>query len=317
MAEEKDKSLDQQIKEAELAKLNAETADLEKRSKQARVMGVPIVQIIFGGIVVGFVLLNYIQPLVNLNTDISTKEKDYNEIKDRLERIEIEARSKDLELLADSLQTEQTKLAGLNDLLTQETAALEQQTKEAKTNLASVQKRIAALNAQERNLQIKIRITEAFGALDSARYANALQQYEMIKAKNYYDKNLNPDGKGIDNQFQLPPGDSVIFDAATGLTWQQSGSGIISYSVADDEYIQKTNAETYGGYNDWRLPTLEEGMSLMEPGKKNDLYISGQFDKGQILIWTSDKPTASRAWYVIFINGNCFKVEFEDSIINV
>ena len=141
--------------------------------------------------------------------------------------------------------------------------------------------------------------------------------YEMIKAKNYYDKNLNPDGKGIDNQFQLQPGDSVIFDAATGLTWQQSGSGIITYSVTDDEYIQKINAETYGGYNDWRLPTLEEGMSLMEPGKKNDLYISAQFDKGQIRIWTSDKPTASRAWYVIFINGNCFKVEFEDSIINV
>ena len=92
-----------------------------------------------------------------------------------------------MELLADSLQTEQTKLAGLNDLLTQETAALEQQTKDARTNLASVQKRIAALNAQERNLQIKIRITEVLGALDSARYANALQQYEMIKAKNYYD----------------------------------------------------------------------------------------------------------------------------------
>ena len=87
--------------------------------------------------------------------------------------------------------------------------------------------------------------------------------------------------------------------------------------MADDEYIQKINAETYGGYNDWRLPTLEEGMSLMEPGKKNDLYISGQFDKSQIRIWTSDKPTASRAWYVIFINGYCFNVEFEDSIINV
>ena len=73
MAEEKDKPLDQQIKEAELAKLKAETADLEKRSKQARVMGVPIVQIIFGGIVVGFVLLNYILPLVKLNNEINTK----------------------------------------------------------------------------------------------------------------------------------------------------------------------------------------------------------------------------------------------------
>ena len=67
MAEEEKKPLDQQIKEAELAKLKAETVDVEKHSKQVRVMGVPLVQILFGGIVVGFVLLNYIQPLVNLN----------------------------------------------------------------------------------------------------------------------------------------------------------------------------------------------------------------------------------------------------------
>ncbi len=44
MAEEKEKSLDQQIKEAELAKLKAETAEVDKRNKQARVMGVPNVQ---------------------------------------------------------------------------------------------------------------------------------------------------------------------------------------------------------------------------------------------------------------------------------
>ncbi len=44
MAEEKDKPLDQQIKEAELAKLKAETAEVDKRNKQARVMGVPNVQ---------------------------------------------------------------------------------------------------------------------------------------------------------------------------------------------------------------------------------------------------------------------------------
>ena len=43
MVDEEDKPLDQQIK--------AETTDLEKRSKQTRVMGVPLAQIIFGGIV--------------------------------------------------------------------------------------------------------------------------------------------------------------------------------------------------------------------------------------------------------------------------
>ena len=96
MAEEKEKSLDQQIKEAELAKLKAETADVEKHSKQVRVMGVPLVQILFGGIVVGFVLLNYIQPLVDLNKDINTKEKEYD-------RIEFSLRNKILEARADTL----------------------------------------------------------------------------------------------------------------------------------------------------------------------------------------------------------------------
>ena len=104
-------------------------------------MGVPLAQIIFGGIVVGFVLLNYIQPLVNLNTqkanlqtEISTKKTDYNEIKDRLERIELEARSKALEQLSDSLKIEQANLAALNDLLSRETAALAHRTKKLSLN---------------------------------------------------------------------------------------------------------------------------------------------------------------------------------------
>ena len=287
MAEEKDKPLDQQIKEAELAKLKAETADLEKRSKQARVMGVPLVQIIFGGIVVGFVLLNYIQPLVKLNTekanlqtDISTKEKDYNEIKDRLERIEIEARSKALEQLSASLKIEQAKLAALNDSLSRETAALAQQTKTAQLDLANVQKRISALNAQEQKLlatiaseKIRATIAAGFGNLDSLRYATVLEKYQMIKAKDYYDSRLNPEGKGIDNQFQPQPGDSVIYDAATRLTWQQSGSSEWTDYWAVKKYVQKINDETYGGYNDWRLPTLEEAMSLFRTGtKERPLY---------------------------------------------
>ena len=270
-------------------------------------MGVPLAQIIFGGIVVGFVLLNYIQPLVNLNTqkanlqtEISTKKTDYNEIKDRLERIELEARSKALEQLSDSLKIEQANLAALNDSLSRETAALAHRTKKAEFKLASVQKRISVLNTQEKELQatiesekVRVIITAAFGgSLDSETYANVLEKYQIIKAKNYYDSRLNPDGKGIDQQFQLQPGDSVIFDAATGLTWQQSGSGYGSSYADGEDYLKKINAETYGGYKDWRLPTLEEAMSLMEPERKRRLYIAEQFDAEQRFILTSDKLSA-------------------------
>ena len=126
----------------------------------------------------------------------------------------------------------------------------------------------------------------------------------MIKAKNYYDKRLNPDGKGIDHQFQAQRGDSVIFDAATGLTWQQGGSRNINYGGAED-YIKKINANLYGGYSDWRLPTLEEAMSLMKPEQKRGRYIAEQFDAEQSSIWKSDKLSAPRAWFVGFGGGYC------------
>ena len=127
----------------------------------------------------------------------------------------------------------------------------------------------------------------------------------MIKNNNYYDSRLNPKGKGKDNQFELQPGDSVIFDAATGLTWQQSGSSRSMLPLEAEKYIQKINAGTYGGYNDWRLPTLEEAMSLMEPAQnKVGLFIHPVFDETRY-IWTSDKFGALRAWYVSFFDGYC------------
>ncbi len=221
------------------------------------------------------------------------------------------------------MKIEQSKLAALNDSLSRETTALAQQTKKAQLDLASVQKRISVLNAQEKELQatiesekVRVIITGTFGgSLDSKTYANVLEKYQMIKAKKYYDGRLNREGKGIEHQFQPQPGDSVIIDAAIGLTWQQSGSSESMNYASAGEYIQRFNDESYdgyGGYSDWRLPTLEEAMSLMEPERKNDRFIDAQFDAKQSSTWTSDKLFASRAWVVYFISGNCDFFDVDD-----
>jgi hypothetical protein len=79
----------------------------------------------------------------------------------------------------------------------------------------------------------------------------------------------------------------------------------MTYADAEN-YIRELNKKGVAGYNDWRLPTLEEAMSLMEPSEKHgDLYIDPVFDKTQRWIWTADKLRAGVAWVVSFGSGYC------------
>ena len=129
----------------------------------------------------------------------------------------------------------------------------------------------------------------------------------MIKEKGYFDYELNPSGTGISHNYEIRADGKVVYDHATGLAWQQSGSDDEKPYEDAKSYIKALNRQSFAGYSDWRLPTLEEAMSLMEPSKKNGkLYIDSVFDKTQRWIWTSDLYDASSAWVVGFSLGYCF-----------
>ena len=130
----------------------------------------------------------------------------------------------------------------------------------------------------------------------------------LLSEKNLYDRRLNANAAGTDHQYELQEinGDSVVIDHATNLTWQRSGSGYYMNYESAQVYIDSLNSAGFASSNDWRLPTLEEGMSLMEPQRQNgDLYIDTRFDKYQRWIWTADKSSASIAWVVYFNLGFC------------
>lgn len=88
--------------------------------------------------------------------------------------------------------------------------------------------------------------------------------------------------------------------------WQQSGSDNMIFEDVK-KYINEINEKRFADFNDWRLPTLEEGLSLMEPKQKNSFYIDPIFDNKQRFIWTADKlKVAVAQWVVGFYGGYCF-----------
>ncbi|HLC16414.1 MAG TPA: DUF1566 domain-containing protein [Thermodesulfovibrionia bacterium] len=130
----------------------------------------------------------------------------------------------------------------------------------------------------------------------------------MLKTKGFYDRDWNKNGKGIENDYEIKVinGDKVIVDRTTDLMWQKSGSPSYMIYADAERYINELNDNRFAGFNDWRLPTLEEAMSLMEPTQKNkNLYIDPLFNGKQKWIWTADMTSSSVAWVVFFYNGDC------------
>ncbi len=118
--------------------------------------------------------------------------------------------------------------------------------------------------------------------------------------------NLDENGRPkhyIKNDYEDAGNDTVI-DHATGLTWQQSGSeNYMAYKPAL-EYVRELNRKRFAGFDDWRLPTVDELASLLEPEEQsNDLFINPIFDETQRYCWTSDQRGSGSAWPVYFGNG--------------
>ena len=130
---------------------------------------------------------------------------------------------------------------------------------------------------------------------------------KMLQEKDFFHTNWYWMGKGLQHEYKETTrhNEKVIIDHTTGLTWQQAGSFETGNFKKAQEYTPRLNDEKFAGYSDWRLPTLEEAMSLMEAKSEDALFINSIFDKAQTGIWTADKGSASRAWNVDFHDGGC------------
>jgi len=110
---------------------------------------------------------------------------------------------------------------------------------------------------------------------------------ELWRPRTYIPNELN------DNQ------DGTVTDKSTGLVWQQSGS---EYPLTWDQahaYVYRLNEKQCAGHTGWRLPTVNELMSLLiDTPHGEDFCIEPIFEKKQKWLWSADRRSFTSAWYV-------------------
>ena len=112
---------------------------------------------------------------------------------------------------------------------------------------------------------------------------------------NYNGDFCNPGGEF--QNFFIDNRDGTVTDDATHLMWQKDGSPVTMTWAEAKSYAGKLNEESFAGYSDWRIPTVEELASLMESSWKNgDLFIDPLFDRTQRHLWSLDTSRVNRAW---------------------
>jgi hypothetical protein len=102
-------------------------------------------------------------------------------------------------------------------------------------------------------------------------------------------------------------GDAAVLDKETGRVWEQSpDTGTRTWFNALTHCYQRE----VGGRKGWRLPTIEELASLVEPGDPPggpDLPPGHHFSNVRSSTYwsaTTDVGSTSFAWRVDFFNGN-------------
>jgi DNA-binding winged helix-turn-helix (wHTH) protein len=162
----------------------------------------------------------------------------------------------------------------------------------------------------------------------------------MVCDKRFYCLYWNETGEGVAHAYRLEvigSNEVVVVEPVSGLMWQKDNFDV-DYAGAR-ELIRERNARRVAGFDNWRLPTLEEAMSLMttpqagfvvelvRPGiyvgggnswdpesswtpdevVKRIVHIDRIFDRSIGDYWTADTGSGGHAWAVAYLDGFCYE----------
>ncbi|MEA3466898.1 MAG: DUF1566 domain-containing protein [Thermodesulfobacteriota bacterium] len=128
---------------------------------------------------------------------------------------------------------------------------------------------------------------------------------DFMKKWNFYDGDLNPDGN-FENSLVDPGDGRVVVDLRTGLMWQRAGLDITAVRSMGRN-IEQLNKDGFAGFHDWRMPTMEEAMSIMEKEvNSKDIHLNLCFSKEQPFIFVDAQRKPGGYWYVDYKHGRAF-----------
>jgi len=105
--------------------------------------------------------------------------------------------------------------------------------------------------------------------------------------------------------------DETVVDSLTGLEWQRTWAGGMTWQAAFDYCATTLNEEAYGGHTDWRLPSYHELAGIVDYGRFGPALDTvafkdpSHFDAGTGYFWTSSSYARNPGdrWWVNFGPG--------------
>lgn len=127
----------------------------------------------------------------------------------------------------------------------------------------------------------------------------------LVGRYNFADQERNPNG--VFAKSLVDNGDGLtVADLATGLVWQRGGIDIMSHRSMRRE-VARINAEGFAGFHDWRLPSMAEALSLLEPEKlANNQYLHRCFSGEQPFVFVDAVRKPGGQWFVDYKQGRAF-----------
>ncbi len=90
-----------------------------------------------------------------------------------------------------------------------------------------------------------------------------------------------------------------VLDRRNRRIWERSGSVYPQNVRQALERIDRMNRDRYGGIDSWRLPTVDELLTLIDPPSRFEHFCAPPvFDPLQKRLWSCDRKSATAFWFV-------------------